>query len=47
MTYIIIGFIAVYAMDKMNMSDSYIIANAILISAWSIMDKLCRATGRE
>lgn len=40
MTHIIIGFVAIYAMHKMNMSDSYIIANAILMSAWAIMDKL-------
>jgi hypothetical protein len=40
MTSIIIGFIAVYSMHRMNMSDGYIIANAILISAFALMDKL-------
>lgn len=40
MIHIIIGFVAIYAMHKMNMSDSYIIANAILISSFGIIDKL-------
>ena len=40
MTHIIIGFVVIYAMHKMNMSDSYIIANAILIASFGIIDKL-------
>ena len=40
MTHIIMGFVVIYAMHKTNMSDSYIIANAILISSFGIIDKL-------
>lgn len=40
MIYIIIGFIDVYIAWQIKMPDGVIIAHAILISAWSIMDKL-------
>ena len=40
MTHIIIGFVVIYAMHKMNMSDSFIIASAILLSSCGIIDKL-------
>lgn len=37
---IIIGFVAIYSLYKIGVSDGYIIACAILMAAWAIVDKL-------
>ena len=40
MIFLTLGLISVYVEWKAKMPDSVIIANAILMSAWAIMDKL-------
>ena len=40
MVIILFGFIAVCIANKANMSDGFIIANAILVSSFAITDKL-------
>ena len=40
MIFIILGLISVYFAWKAKFPDSVIIANAILMSTWAIMDKL-------
>lgn len=40
MIMILIGFISIFVLKKANISDGVIIADAILMAGFSIMDKL-------